>query len=207
VSLMTRKHPVDNMVDVRDRAVQSVQRAVPAAKNAIPRAMEAVPIAKNAGHAVLRSAEDAAAWARPRVDDAAAWARPRVDDVAAWAKPRVDDARAWAAPRLERSGLAVQETIGPAISEAMVSAARKIDVKPARRRGRWAKALAISLLVAAAASAAAAVAMRRRPAAVGYGPTDLASDEMTAPPVTPADQPLADDTHPDVEVNGRPLES
>jgi hypothetical protein len=207
VSLLTRKHPVDNMVDARDRAVQSVQRAVPVAKNAIPRAKEAVPIAKNAGNAVLRSAEDAAAWARPRVDDAAAWARPRVEDAAAWARPRVDDARAWAAPRLERSGLAVQETIAPAISEAMVSAARKIDVKPARKRGRWAKALAITMLVAAAASAAAAVAMRRRPAAVGYGPTDLDSDEMTAPPAGPADQPLADGSHPDVEVNGHPMES
>src|SRR5450755_557359 len=110
---MTRKHPVDNVVGVRDLAVQGAQRAVPAAK-------KAVPLAKNAGTAVARSAEDAAAWAKPRVDDAAAWA-----------KPHVDDARAWAAPRLERSGLAVQETLAPAISEAIVAAARRLDVKPA----------------------------------------------------------------------------
>ena len=112
------------------------------------------PLAKNAGEAVRRSAEDAAAWARPRAEE-----------VAAWARPRVDDARAWAAPRLERSGIAVQESIAPAISDAMITAARKLDVKPARRRRRWAGVLATVTLVAAAASAAArgaAAAQARR---------------------------------------------
>ena len=184
MSLMTRKHPVDNVVGVRDRAVQGAQRAVPAAK-------KAVPIAKNAGTAVVRSAEDAAAWAKPRVDDAAAWA-----------KPRVDDARAWAAPRLERSGVAVQETIAPAISEAIVSAARRLDVKPARRRRRWARVLAVTMMLAAAGSAAAAVALRRRPPVVGYEPTDVTADDVAA---ASADQHLADadGSQPDAEVNGQ----
>jgi hypothetical protein len=192
VSLMTKKHPVDNVVDVRDRAVQSVQRAVPVAKNAIPKAKQAVPLAKNAGNAVLRSAEDAAAWAKPHVDDAAAWA-----------KPHVDDARSWAAPRLERSGIAVQESIAPVISEAMVSAARRLDVPPARKRRRWVTVLAATMLIAAAASAAAAVAMRRRPPA--FDPSGIDSDDMTVPP----SQHLADadGTPLDVEVNGRPTES
>ena len=173
MSLMTRKHPVDNVVGVRDRAVQGAQRAVPAAK-------KAVPIAKNAGTAVVRSAEDAAAWA----------------------KPRVDDARAWAAPRLERSGVAVQETIAPAISEAIVSAARRLDVKPARRRRRWARVLAVTMMLAAAGSAAAAVALRRRPPVVGYEPTDVTADDVAA---ASADQHLADadGSQPDAEVNGQ----
>jgi hypothetical protein len=168
----------------------------------VPAAKKAVPIAKNAGTAVVRSAEDAAAWAKPRVDDAAAWAKPRVDDAAAWAKPRVDDARAWAAPRLERSGVAVQETIAPAISEAIVSAARRLDVKPARRRRRWARVLAVTMMLAAAGSAAAAVALRRRPPVVGYEPTDVTADDVAA---ASADQHLADadGSQPDAEVNGQ----
>jgi hypothetical protein len=196
VSLLTRKHPVDNMVDARDRAVQTVQRAVPVVQNAIPKAKQAVPLAKNAGNAVLRSAEDAAAWAKPHVDDAAAWA-----------KPHVDDARSWAAPRLERSGIAVQESIAPAISEAMVSAARRLEVPPARKRRRWVSALAVTMMIAAVASAAAAVAMRRRPPA--FDPSGIDSDDMTAPSGMPAGQQLsdADDSPLDVEVNGRPAES
>src|SRR5450755_2208963 len=170
---MTRKHPVDNVVGVRDLAVQGAQRAVPAAK-------KAVPLAKNAGTAVVRSAEDAAAWA----------------------KPHVDDARAWAAPRLERSGLAVQETLAPAISEAIVAAARRLDVKPARKRRRWASVLAVTMMLAAAGSAAAAIALRRRPPVVGYEPTDVDSGDTAA---APADQHLADadSSQPDAEVNGQ----
>lgn len=111
---MTRKNPAGNGAGVRDRAVAAAQQAVPTAKNAIPKAaQQAGPLAKNAGTAIRQSAEDAAAWARPRAEE-----------VAAWARPHVDDARAWAAPRLERSGVAVQESIAPAISDAMITAAR-----------------------------------------------------------------------------------
>jgi hypothetical protein len=180
---MTRKHPVDDVVGVRDRAVKGAQRAVPAAK-------KAVPLAKNASAAVARSAEDAAAWAKPHVDDAAAWA-----------KPRVDDARAWAAPRLERSGVAVQETLAPAISEAIVAAARKLDVKPARKRRRWASVLAVSMLLAAAGSAAAAIMLRRRPPVVGYEPADQSSGDLST---AAADQhATADGSQPDADVNGQ----
>jgi hypothetical protein len=175
VSLISRNHSAADQAAaqaaaVRDRAVQTAQRAVPAAKNA--------------STTLRQSAENASTTLRQSAEDAAAWAKPKVDDVAAWAKPQVDGARAWAAPRLERSGVAVQETIAPAISEAMVAAARKLDVKPAHKRRRWVTALAITALVAAAASAAAAVALRRRPAEFGYAQDD-GPDSMT----TSADQP------------------
>jgi hypothetical protein len=185
VALLTRNRPAGGVAGARDRAVTTAQRAVPAAKDA---AQRAVPAAKDVTSAVRSKAEDAAAWAKPMVDDAAAWA-----------KPRVDDARSWAAPRLERSGIAVQETIAPAIAEAMVSAARAIDVKPPRRR-RWAKSAAITLVVAAVAAAAAAVAMRRRPVTPVFPPVDPDS------PVDPAFGE-ASTIQPDPDVNGRPLET
>jgi hypothetical protein len=193
---MTRKHPAGNGAGVRDRAAAAVQQAVPAAKNAIPRAKQAVPLAKNAGTVIRHGAEDAAAWARPRADE-----------VAAWARPRVDDARSWAAPRLERSGLAVQDTIAPAISEAMISAARKIEVKPEPRRRRWASMIAAVTLLAAAASAAAAVLLRRKPVEFGYeqdGP-----DEMRAPADPPAGpgQAEANGSQPDAETSSRTEQS
>lgn len=183
MSLLTRKNPAGSGVGVRDRAMRAAQRAVPAAKDAIPRAtQQAVPMAKSAGDAVRHSAEDVAAWARPHVDE-----------VAAWAKPRVDDARSWAAPRLESSGRAVAETIAPAISEAMITAARKLDVSPARRRRRVARVAAIVAMVAAAASAAAAVVLRRRPAETGYAQDDAAE---------PGQEPEASVTQSPAEANG-----
>jgi hypothetical protein len=178
VSVLSKKRPVDNVVDARDRAVQTVQRAVPVVKDAIPKAKQAVPAAKDAGVAVKDAGTAVGTAVLSSAQDAAAWARPHVDDAVAWARPHVDDARSWAAPRLERSGVAVQESIAPAISEAMVTAARKLDVKPARKRRRWVTGIAVTMLAAAAASAAAAIVMRRRT------PTydSLNTDEMTAPP-------------------------
>jgi hypothetical protein len=191
VSSTTRKRSADGLAGLRDRAAAGAQRAMPAAKNAIPKA---VPIARNAGTAVRHSAEDAAAWARPRVDE-----------VTAWAKPRVDDARSWAAPRLERSGHAVQETLAPAISEAMISTARRLEVKPARKPRGWAKMLAVAMLIAAAASAAAAAVMRRRPAEFGYAQDGNEPDEMKSAEEMPAPQNLAEanGTQPDAEVSGQ----
>lgn len=181
MSLMTRKNPAGNGAGVRDRAVAAVQQAVPAAKNAIPAAREqAVPLARNAGTAIQQGAEE----------------------VAAWGRPHVEDARAWAAPRLERYGLAVSETIAPAISEAMVTAARKLDVKPARRRRRWASVLTTVTLLAAAASAAAAVLLRRKP--VEFYGQDGSPDEMRAQADT-AGPSLAEanGSQPEAEDSGR----
>jgi hypothetical protein len=154
-----------------------------------------MPAAKNASTTLRRGAEDAGTTLRRSAEDAAAWARPQLDDAAAWAKPRLDDARAWAAPRLERGGTAVQETIAPAISEAMVTAARKLDVQPARKNRRWGSVLAITMMLAAAASAAAAVALRRRPA----------EDFYAAEPAPMTEQPIdPDGSEPDIEANGHP---
>lgn len=190
MSLMTRKHPVGNGAGVRDRAAAAVQQAVPAAKSAIPRAKQAVPLAKNAGTVIRHGAEDAAAWARPHADE-----------ITAWARPRVDDARSWAAPRLERSGLAVQDTIAPAISEAIISAARKIEVKPAPRRRRWPSVAAAVTLVAAAVSATAAVLLRRKPVEFGYdqnGPDEMRAQADSAAGPSPAE---ANGSQPDAETS------
>lgn len=165
MALLTRNRPAGSVAAARDRAVMNAQRAVPAAKDV--------------STAVRRSAEDVSTAVRRSAEDAAAWARPMVDEAAAWAKPRVDDARSWAAPKLERSGMAVQETIAPAIADAMVSAAHAIDVKATRRR-RWARPAAITMVLAAIASAAAAIAMRRRPVTPVFPPVDPDS------PVDPA---------------------
>lgn len=173
MALSTKKQAASGAAGVRDRAMASAQRAIPAIREA--------------GDTVRRNAEDAAARARPHVDEAAAWA-----------KPRVDDARSWAAPRLERSGKVVQDTIAPAIADAMTSAARAMEVKKSRRR-RWAVPAAITMMLAAAASAVAAAIMRRRPAEPVFPPVD---------PDSPADtMPGETGMQPDPEVNGRPLDS
>ncbi len=198
MSLMTRKNPAGNGAGVRDRAVAAAQQAVPAAKNAIPKAkQQAGPLARNASTAIRQSAEGAAAWARPRAED-----------VAAWARPHVDDARAWAAPRLERSGVAVQESIAPAISDAMITAARKLDVTPARRRRRWAGVVTTVTLVAAAASAAAAVLLRRKPVEFAYT-QDGGPDEMRAEadPAAGPGQAEANGSQPDTEPSSRSEQS
>lgn len=189
MSPMTRKRPGSGIAAMRGRAAARAQRAMPAAKNAIPKA---VPIAKNAGTAVRQGAEDAAAWARPRVDE-----------VSAWAKPHIDDARSWAAPRLERSGHAVQETIAPAISDAMITTARRLEVTPARKPRGWAKMLAVAMLVAAAASAAAAAVLRRRTAEFGYAQDGSGPDEMRSATDTTAPQNLAEanGSQPDAEIS------
>jgi hypothetical protein len=173
VALLSKNRPAGGVSGARDRAVASAQRAAPAVRDA--------------GSRARRTAEEAAAWARPRIDDAAAWARPRVED-----------ARTWAAPRLEHSGHVVQETIAPAIADAMTSAARALEVKSARRRRNWAIPAAITMMLAAAASAAAAAIMRRRPAVSPVPPVDPDS------PVDPSPGESVIRTEP--EVNSRPLE-
>jgi hypothetical protein len=190
VSLMTR----NQALGVRERAKRTAQRAVPAAKNAVPAARQAVPIAKSAGETIRQTAEDAAAWAKPRADD-----------VAAWARPHVDDARSWAAPRLERSGHAVQETIAPVISEAMISAARRIDVQQGRRKRGWARMVATVMIVAGAAAAAAAVVLRRQPVEPGFA-VEPGPDEMRSPTDQPDGQTLAEanGSQPETEVSDRP---
>ena len=130
MSLMTRK----NTSGAKQRAVDT--------------ASQVVPLARSAGLAARQSAEDAVAWATPRVKDA----------------------RTWVAPHVEQAGIAVRDKIGPAISEkiaptiseVLVEAAHRLDDSPPRRK-RWPRLLAGFAMVAAVGSAVAAVMLRRRP--------------------------------------------
>jgi hypothetical protein len=133
-----------------------------ARQRAIDTANQVVPMAKNAGMAARHSAEDAAAWAAPRVKEA----------------------RSWAAPRVEQAGYAVRDKIAPAISEkiaptvsaALLEAAHRIDDSaPTARRRRWPRVLGVTAMVAAVCSAVAAVVMRRRPQTATYGAEDHAT--------------------------------
>ena len=103
-------------------------------------------------------------------------ARDGARNVATWTAPRIVVARTWTAPRIERSGLAIRDTIAPKICETLTATARRVDVTavtaprldvpaprpdvPAPRRSRVAAGTAI--LVTAAAAAAAVVVLRRR---------------------------------------------
>jgi hypothetical protein len=173
------------------------RQAVPIARQAVPLAKQAVPMAKQAGIAARQSAEDAVAWATPHVEDAVAWATPHVDD-----------ARSWAAPRIERTGIAVRDSIAPRISDALVTAAHRLDTTPARRR-RWPKLLAGLALLAAIASAGAAVARWRRPDPFAYEPSSPAAADNPASPA--ADEPDrtadANGSQAEAEVNGQFLTS
>jgi hypothetical protein len=155
VSHLTRKN------GSRSSVAAAAQRARDAASQAGPIATNAAGIAKNAGLTARHSAEDALAWATPRVDDA----------------------RAWAAPYVEQAGLAVRdkiapaitEKIAPAISDALVDAAHRLDVSAPRRR-LWPRVLAGIAMVAAAGSAVAAAVLRRRPTGMEFGSTGDTSD-------------------------------
>ncbi len=195
MSLMTRKQAVDAPPASADtppagadtlpaslsrRARRAAEQAAPIAKQlavqAAPIARQAVPKAKQAGAVALQGSQDAVAWAAPRVDDA----------------------RSWAAPHLESAGIAVRETIAPKISDAMVSAAHKLDVTPevTPKRRRWPKVLAGLALAAAATAAAAAVVRRRRSDPFAYEPPSPAAeaDGVAAQ--------AADTAHPNGEADG-----
>jgi hypothetical protein len=111
---------------MRDRARQAAANVVPVAKNAIP---------------LARNASDVA--------------RQRAEAAMEWMSPRVSEARSWAAPYVERTGIAVRDTIAPKVSDALVTAAHRLDGRRPPRR--WPKVVAgIAMLVAAGCAAAAA---------------------------------------------------
>ena len=120
---------------------------------------QVVPMAKNAGLA----------------------ARQGADVVVTWATPRVRGARVWAAPRVEQAGFAVRDQVGPAVSAALIEAARRLDDSPPPRRARWPWMLAGIGLLAAAGSAVAAIMLKRRPDIETFG----AEDQMTADSAMP----------------------
>ena len=133
MSILSRNRAAETDADTRHRMQQ------PARPVALARA--AVPMVKTAGMTARNSARGAAAWAAPRVNGA----------------------RTWTAPRIERSGLAIKDTIAPKISEALTATARRVDVAPPRPdvtapRWRWPQVVAGTALLAVGA----AIVLRRR---------------------------------------------
>ena len=135
-------------------------------------------------------------------------ARQSAEDAIAWAGPRVQDARSWAAPHVEQAGVAVREKIAPVISEkiaptissALVEAANRLDPSPPRRR-RWPRVLAGLAMIAAAGSAVAAVVLRRKPDFSSFG-----SEEQAPGDAAPSAQGNGSATTPAADedsVNGR----
>jgi MYXO-CTERM domain-containing protein len=138
MSVLSRKRAAEaDAAGTRGRIPQLARPAV--------LARAAVPMAKTAGMAARDGARSAAAWAAPRVNGA----------------------RAWTAPRIERSGLAIKDTIAPKICETLAAAARRVDVTAPRvdvtaSRRRWPKVVAGTAMLAAAGAAAAVVLRRRK---------------------------------------------
>jgi hypothetical protein len=134
MSILSRKRTAEADAGTRHRMEQ------PARPVALARA--AVPMVKTAGMTARDSARGAAAWAAPRVNGA----------------------RAWTAPRIERSGLAIKDTIAPKIYETLTATARRVDVTTPRLdvsapRRRWPQVVAVSAMLAAVG---VAIVLRRR---------------------------------------------
>jgi urease accessory protein UreF len=106
------------------------------------------------------------------------------------------EARAWTAPRVEAGGVAVQERLAPAVTAAMVTAARRIDPPKAKRR-RW-PVIVAGVVVLGVGCAAAAQVLRSRRNAASMAASDPATPP-SMPPATPAErQEMTDTAHADV---------
>jgi hypothetical protein len=141
-----------------------------------------VPVAKNAGLTARQGADVVVAWATPRVQGARAWAAPRVHGM-----------RVWAAPRVEQAGYTVRDKYAPAVSAALIEAARRLDDSPPRRR-RWPWVVAGVGIIAAAGSAAAAIALKRRPQAETFEPEDQMAADSAAPGIDEVTAQSPDET-------------
>jgi hypothetical protein len=164
------------------------------------------PMTRNRSAAVKQRALDTASGVVPMAKNAGQAARQSAEDAMAWATPRVKDARAWAAPQLEQAGIAVRDRIGPAISEnissVLVEAAHRLDDSPPRRR-RWPRVLAGFALVAAVGSAVAAVMFRRRPDFSSYGAEEAPGGGAAPAPGTDNGSTARPGTPEEESVNGR----
>ena len=130
---------------------------------------------------------------RQGADVVVTWATPRVIAPREWAGPRVHGARMWASPRVEQAGYTVRDKYGPAVSAALIEAARRLDDSPPKRR-RWPWVLAGVGMLAAAGSAAAAIMMRRRPDVETFEPEDQAAADGAVPGVGEVPAQSSDET-------------
>ncbi len=90
----------------------------------------------------------------------------------------VQQARSWAAPRVEQAGIAVQDSIAPKVSSAMIATARRMQPVSVRRRRRWPAILAG--VVTASAAAVAAILLR------GQRANRFSADPATDAPPDPS---------------------
>jgi hypothetical protein len=169
---------------------------------------------RNRNAAVKQRALDTASGMVPMAKNAGQAARQSAEDAMAWAAPRVKDARAWAAPQLEQAGIAVRDRIGPAISEniaekiaptissVLVEAAHRLDESPPRRK-RWPRVLAGFALAAAVGSAVAAVMLRRKPDFSTFGAEEGPGDGVPPAPGTDNGSTLRSAAPDEDSVNGR----
>jgi hypothetical protein len=138
VSLLSKKAPVDD--SLTGQAMMAARQAMNATTNAAQQAaQQGAPLARNAGTSVKQGTNSAIAWATPYAEAA----------------------RQWAAPRLEQSAHAVSDSIAPKISDALMSAANKIDVQP-KPRHRLMKVAIVGLSMLLTAGAAVVLSMRRQ---------------------------------------------
>jgi hypothetical protein len=187
VSLLTRKPPASGYAALGAQAKTAARQAVPVAVNAknaaaqqvAPIARQAVPLARSAGQSVKQG----------------------TDGAIAWATPYADAARAWAAPRLEQSAVAVSENLAPMISEALVTAARKIDTRPSKRRRIGNASLLAASVLLIAAGAITALSLRKRQDD-GYTAMDAADTSADSVTIISEDETEQDWIDPDA--NGHP---
>ncbi len=186
VSLLTRKQPEAS--GLGGQAVLIAKQAVPAAKNAgTLAAQQAVPLARTTGASVKQGASGAAAWATPYVGAA----------------------RHRAAPWLEQSAVTLSENIAPMISEALISAARKIDYVEPKPRHRLSKTsvLAGSVLLTAAGAAAAISLRHRHSNGTGFTagtPMNGTGESGMSPDSMGDGHAPAESSMPDADANGHP---
>ena len=173
MSVLTRKHQINDGSGLRAQAAYAARQVGPLATKSLPMAQQAA-----------QQAQVAALQAVPLAKTAGTSIRQGADGAIAWATPRVDAARSWAAPQLEQSARAISESLAPTISSALINAAHKIDA-PDRKKPRRRGLIAGTALLLVAAGGGVLVAMRLRQPAE--------SDSVT---ITDEDVP------PDPDMNG-----
>jgi hypothetical protein len=186
---MTRKQAVSDTGGLRGQAVYVARQVGPLASKTAPMAQQAaqqvMPLARSAGASMRQGADEAVAWATPLVDAA----------------------RSWAAPQLEQSAQAINENLAPIISSALITAARKIDTKPKKSRGRRGL-LAGTMLLTLAGGIAAMLVLRHRNESAGF-PSAPPGDSPDIGSVDGGGQSGTDghgtgSEPPDADMNGHP---